>query len=70
MKATLDFDLNTEDDAIQYKRAVHADEAFDLLWDIDQELGELLKRNDNIRYDDVKIIKDMIYETKLMGMYL
>ena len=69
MRGILTFNLNNEDDITRHLRAIHADEAFSLIWDIDQKLRSVLKYNEKVEEKDFEEIREMIYETKLMEMY-
>jgi len=65
----LEFNLQDPESETRFKRAVRADEAFSLLWDIDNECRNCLKYGTENASDVLEKIRDMINETDLMDLY-
>ncbi len=58
VKALLRYDLNDEDDCLQFKRATKARDALLALWDYDQKLRGIIKYGD----EDSKEEEVEVYE--------
>ena len=72
---TIMFSFNDEkdpDELTRAKRAMHADDAFSLLYDISQKLRDRRKYNDTISDDEhnfIEEVESMIHTTGLLEMY-
>lgn len=64
-KATLEFDLNDPEDALQHTRMMKSLDMALVLWDIDQYLRTRLKYEDSISDDEYKAVdaaREKLYE--------
>lgn len=65
MKITIE-----EEDKIKAKRLVSCDDAFGLLWDIDQHCRGILKYDEKKTRDEaLEEIREMIYESSLLDLW-
>jgi hypothetical protein len=72
-KITIEFDTSGDDgiyEAESAKRAIHADDAFGLVWDITQAIRDHLKYgNPASPVKTLESINEMIYDSKLLDLW-